>query len=394
MRSNGVAIVGIGDAGISRSLHGNMSGLVDTAVSSALEDAGMRREELDGLVVHIGSPRGLDYDEVANLLALDTQYSNQGWSHGRFGATTIINAVMALECGLANAVVCVGAFKNSTFATIGSSKNLFFSEGSREGGGPHGEWPFLGMVAPIAGAAMSTRRYLYRYGIDRERLGAVAIAQRQWSHLNQAAVMRGRPMDRAAYKASPPIVEPLRRFDCSVPVDVACAIILTRADRAEDVSINPVHVLSYQGLQAGPGVPIFGQPGDGINQPGVHSSPASVRPIRVFDQVYMTTDDIDAFYCYDGFSVQIPWTLERFGYCSAGQGLDFIEDRLGPEGSFPVNTHGGHLSEGHTNGWGATLEIVRQLRGEAGPRQVSGIGTAQWATTLGDSILYSNQPAS
>jgi acetyl-CoA acetyltransferase len=99
--------------------------------------------------------------------------------------------------------------------------------------------------------------------------------------------------------------------------------------------------------------------------------------------------DIDAFYCYDGFSPQVLWTLERFGYCAPGEAADFVQGgRIELGGPLPVNTNGGQLSEGHSNGWGAFAEIVAQLRQAAGERQVASARLAQWATTLGDSVIF------
>ena len=103
---------------------------------------------------------------------------------------------------------------------------------------------------------------------------------------------------------------------------------------------------------------------------------------------------MQTLHCYDGFSPQILWTLERFGFCAPGAAAGWVADgRIELGGELPVNTSGGHLSEGHANGWGHTLEIVRQLRGQAGPRQIPGITVAQWATTLGDSIIYGSEPS-
>jgi acetyl-CoA acetyltransferase len=205
------------------------------------------------------------------------------------------------------------------------------------------------------------------------------------------AVMR-KPMSRDDYEGSRFVIEPLRLFDCSVPIDTAVAVLLTRDDRARHLRQAPVHLLAFQGIHAGPQEFIFGQRGLGINQADVFD----YKPLGADEPVYrragVAPSDVGSLHCYDGFSPQIPWTLERFGFCPPGSGPDWIQDgRIELDGELPVNTSGGHLSEGHSNGWGQTLEIVRQLRGDAQTRQIDGIEVAQWATTLGDSIIYGNR---
>jgi acetyl-CoA acetyltransferase len=390
--SAGVAVAGIGTIGFGTFEDESLASMSDRAVAAALEDCGLARSALDGLFVHIGSPRGLDYDELALMLGLQVRYANQTWSHGRFGATVISTAAMALQCGMCDYALCIAGYKNSLFARIGTTGGTGFFEGMREGGGPHAETPYVGMAAPIAGAAMSTRAYLHRYGIDRETLGAVALAQRDAARRNPLAAMT-KPMSQEDYEASRFVVEPLRLFDCSVPVDTGVAVILTRADRARDLRRAPVHVLGYQGIHAGPDEFIFGQPGLGINQAGVFGFEPLGADEPVFRRAGVGPGDVQSLHCYDGFTPQVLWTLERFGFCAPGEAADWVAGgRIALGGDLPVNTSGGHLSEGHANGWGQTLEIVRQLRGDAGERQIAGIAVAQWATTLGDSIIYGNEP--
>ncbi|MDX6563511.1 MAG: hypothetical protein QOD65_3325, partial [Gaiellales bacterium] len=145
-----VAVVGIGTIGCGDFADESLSSMTNRAVSAALADGGLKRADIDGLFVHIGSPRGLDYDELALLLGLEVQFAMQTWSHGRFGATTLINAAMTLQSGLADYALCVGAFKNTTFSRVGMSTSPSFFEGMREGGGPHAETPYAGMAAPAA----------------------------------------------------------------------------------------------------------------------------------------------------------------------------------------------------------------------------------------------------
>jgi acetyl-CoA acetyltransferase len=386
-----VAIVGFGTIGCGDFSQESLASMTNRAVSGALADSGLERREIDGLFVHIGSPRGLDYDELALLLGLDVELATQAWSHGRFGATVIGTACMALQCRLIDVALCVGAFKSSPFARVGTAGSVGFFEGMREGGGPHAETPYVGMAAPAAGAAMSTRRYLERHAIDRERLGAVAVAQREAATRNPLAVMT-KPMSRADYESSPYVIEPLRLFDCSVPTDTAVALLLARGDRAVELAQRPVWVLGFQGLHAGPNEFIFGQPGLGIHQADVFDFVSRGADEPVYRRAGVGPSDVGTFHCYDGFSTQVLWTLERFGFCPAGEAADFVEEgRIALGGELPVNTAGGHLSEGHSNGWGHTVELVRQLRGQAGPSQIADLRVGQWATTLGDSIVYANE---
>jgi acetyl-CoA acetyltransferase len=391
--SSNVAIAGVGALDFSSGvLDESVSAIANRAVVLALGDCGLQRSALDGLIVHIGSPRGLDYDEFATLLAIGTRFSSQTWAHGRFCGTVLQHAAMALDHRLADYVLCVATFMNSRFTQHGTPGFPGFAENLREGAGPHAETLYAGLAAPVGGAAMATTRYLHKYGVDREKLAAVALSQRKSALLNPAAVMK-KPITIADYNASPLIVEPLRRLDCSVSVDTSVAVILTRADRARDLNKPPVYLRSYQGIAAGPNEFVFGQRGLGINQCGEYDYVPAGAAEPVFLAAGITPRDVDTLHCYDGFTPQVLWTLERFGFAPVGGAADWVQDgRIDLGGELPVNTSGGHLSEGHSNGWGQTVEIVRQLRGEAGLRQLPGCRLALWATTFGDAILYGKEP--
>lgn len=386
-----IAVVGIGSTGFSEPKQQTPIAMANDVISAALDDAALSRADVDGLVVHIGSPRGFDYDIAASMLNLDVSFSAQPWSHGRFGATVIQHAAMALSCGMAKVVVCIAAYNNSRFGRHGAQSRPNFHESLREGGGPHAETPHAGLTAPVAGAAMATQRYLHRFNLDREKLAAVPIAMRRNAAHNPDAAMR-KPVTAQMYQAARSIVAPLRLLDCSVVVDGAVALVLTTADRAADLRKAPVHILGMQGIHAGPNEFIFGQPGLGINQAEVFDYRPAGADQLVYRMAGLTPRDIDILQVYDAFSPQVPWTLERFGFCDPGEGFDFIQGgRIELGGELPVNTAGGFLAEGHFNGWGQFVEMVRQLRGEAGQRQIADVQVAQWATTIGDSLIFGRE---
>ena len=378
------AIVGVGASRFERRPSASVFEFAADALNGALADAGLDKDQIDGLIVQVGSPRGADYDSVAQTFGLAPKFCSQTWSHGRFAATVIQHAAMAIASGLATRVACLMAMKNSDIGRIGEANNPFFHEQYRENGGPHGEEGQIGMVSPIAGAAMAFDLYCRRYGLDRELLAAIPVTFRAHAALTEDAVMRA-PLTEEDYRASRPMVEPLRLLDCSPVGDGGVCLILAAAEE----SAREVRITGAQGMRAGRDTFIFAPVGLGMAQQSQRRlSSAEARGQLVYQTAGAAPDLIDVLGLYDSFSPLPLYALEDFGFCGEGEALTWVQGgRIGLGGDLPVNTHGGQLSHAQINGWGHLRELVAQLRGEAGPRQVEGARRAMWASVGGDALI-------
>ncbi len=384
---NRAAIVGIGQSRYGRNLPESALALGATAFKAALADAGLERGDVDGLAIHLGWPLGVDYDRVAEAFGLDLRWVAQTWLHGRFVTSVLQQAALAVACGLADVVACFTAVSFTRERQILGGPGDH--EGTREDGGTHGEAPAYGLSSPAGGAALAMRRYMAHYGATSEQLAAVPMAFRRHAGLSPAAVMR-RPMTLADHQASRMVVDPLRLFDCCLVTDGAAVVLVTSAERARDLKQPPVYVAGMQGLRAGRDEFIFAPPGLGINQ---QASP-SRRDNEVYPMAGVERRDIDGLYTYDAFSPLVLFVLERFGFCAPGEAGAFVQGgRIELGGALPMNTSGGLLSEAHVGGWNSILEMVRQLRGEAGPRQIADARHLQWATSWGDSFILAREAA-
>jgi acetyl-CoA acetyltransferase len=378
------AIVGIGASRFGRALPDSQLRLCAVAMKAALEDAGLRKQDIDGLSIHQGSPLGVDYDRVAEGLGLDIRYVNQAWLHGRFVTSSLQHAALAVNAGLADVVACVTAvsFSRERAILAGTGDH----EGMREEGGTHGEAPPYGLTSPASGAAMAMQRYMALYGVTSADLAAVPIAIRQHALRNPDAIMQV-PLTLEEHQAARPIIDPLRLFDCCQISDAAIVVLVTRMDRARDLRQQPVRIAAMQGIRAGRGEFIFAPQGLGIAQ---QDSDMIRRPPDdgVLRALGLGPGDVDAFYTYDAFSPLVLFALERFGYCGRGEAAAFVQNgRIAPGGALPVNTSGGLLSEAHVSGWNSIREAVRQIRGEAGPRQLPRAEVLHWGTPWGDSVI-------
>jgi acetyl-CoA acetyltransferase len=380
----GTAVVGIG---MTRPMpHQDVLSGLELAASAfveALDDAGLERSQIDGLVVQHGQPGGGDYDEFAQFMDLDVTYSYQLWPHGRLTGSAIALASMMVSSGVAQRVACVTGFRAG--ATIGGSKGFGFHEEVRtlHGGGPHGEQPFVGLTAPIGQAAMALQTYVLDYGVDRNRLYGVVAAERAAAMKNPLA-LRQRPISREEYESQDYVVEPLRRADCSANSEAGSCIIVSAADSSNDRAIS---VAGYVGVPSGRHEFIWSRPGLGLWLQGWRPD---VEPdLRIYDRTGIKRDDVDLLYTYDSFSPLVWFALERYGFCAPGAAADFVDDAgIGLDGGLPVNTSGGMLYEGSRAGWGHLIEAVRQLRGEAGERQVKSARVAQWGACYGESVMF------
>ena len=380
-----VAIVGIGQSRFGRHLPESQLSLGASALRSAMQDAAIERHDIDGLALHMGWPLGGDYDRMADVYGLEVDYVHQGWTHGRFVTSTLQHAAMAIACGMASMVACITAISfTRELSILGGPGD---PEGMREQGATHGENPVYGLTSPAVGAAFAMQRYMARYGATSAQLAAVPVALRKHALLSPYAVMKT-PLTVDDHQASRMIVDPLHLFDCSLITDGAAVVLLASAERARDMPNRPIYISGMQGIRSGRSEFIFAPPGLGINQQPTESATPRERDLAVYRRSGIDRDAIQGLYTYDAFSPLVLFALERFGFCGPGEAAAFVQDgRIELGGPLPVNTSGGLLSEAHVCGWNSICEMVRQLRGEAGPRQIPNAQALQWGTCWGDSVI-------
>lgn len=379
------AIAGIGQSEYGRFLPDSQLKLGARALKAALEDAGLERKDVDGMAIHLGWPLGVDYDRAAEVYGLDLRWVTQTWLHGRFVTSMVQQAAMAVACGLANVVACLTAISFTRERHILGGPGD--TEGTREEGGTHGESPPYGLTAPAGGAALAMHRYMHEYGATSAELAAVPIAFRRHALLNPHATMK-KPLTLEAHQTSRMVVDPLRLYDCSLITDGAAVVLITSAERARDLKKPPVFLSGMQGMRSGRDEFIFAPRGLGINQQQAMRWKPKEEDLLVYRMAGIERSDLAGLYTYDAFSPLVLFTLERFGFCGPGEAARWVQGgRIELGGELPMNTSGGLLSEAHVGGWNSILEMVRQLRGEAGPRQIPNANYLQWGTCWGDSVV-------
>jgi acetyl-CoA acetyltransferase len=226
----------------------------------------------------------------------------------------------------------------------------------------------VGMLSPVVQVAPYATRYMYDFGVTREQLGWIPVVQRRHAARNPDAVYRD-PLSLDDYLAARMISTPMCLYDCDVPVDGATAIVVSSAEAAADLRA-PVRIDAMAGVVDGR--PSWDQWED-MSRVG-HATGAAL-----WDRTTLRPRDIDVAQLYDGFTIEVVWWLEALGFCGPGEAGAFVEggDRIDLGGELPLNTWGGQLSGGRLHAaFGHTAEAVRQLRGEAGERQVAGAEVA------------------
>lgn len=373
------AICGVGMTELSSFPERSTLDLATEAFKKALDDAGLEKTQVDGLVC---LQYGTDYDRFLEATGLDVRYTYQGWNHGRFTPAIFQIAAMAIYHEMADTIAIVYGKRQKAFGTVADN------EAWRQGLGPHGESPPYGALLPAYGVALSAQRYFHLYGGGNPDLAPIAVTFRENARLRPGAV-RTDPLTIEDHQASRWVLEPLRLLDCCQINEGGAALIMTRADRAKDMKKPPVYLMGMQGLRAGPEYHNFGHVGLGVAQQSVFTYKPTADDLAVYRSAGIDRSDVGALTAYDAFSPLVLYTLERFGFCGPGEAMEFVKDgNIGLKGSLPINTSGGLLSEGHLSGFNLFIELVRQLRHECGDRQVTDLEIAQYASFLGDSLIF------
>jgi acetyl-CoA acetyltransferase len=359
MKRDSVAVIGVATSDFGE-LHRRRDGHEDGHKSAydlgaevfaeALRDAGIERDEVDGLI----TARLPSYVRMADMLGLRRPSFTVGLEGaGRTSAVALQIAAAAVESGLATTVALIyGNDGRSAGATYGGD----------EGPSPTGVYDTAyGMTSPGAYVSLMYQRYKDLYAVPDLALAPLAMSNRSNAALNPQAVMR-QPLTIEDYAAAPFIAEPLRRLDYCLINDGAIAIIVTSTQRARRLN-RPLVTLSATAA--------CGDLTNYYSSPDFYHGSCQAVADQVFGSAGVRREDIDCAQIYDNFTPTILFSLEGFGYCPPGTAWKWVQEgRIERGGELPINTSGGHTSESYMQGWALHVEAVRQLRGEAGDRQV------------------------
>jgi acetyl-CoA acetyltransferase len=344
MLGGNVACVG----GVGASEQGKVPGctgddLAIRALRAALDDAGLKLRDLDGLIVQHSYGGGGDLKQICHRLGIEPRVA---FNAGYQGEALEI-AAMAIQTGAARCIALL-------YGTNQRTNRNTFSAPSLHVGGNFEE--VYGLANPGSTAAFNFRRRMHDFAATEEQLGAVTVAQSYAASLNPLAVYRD-PVTLEQYLEAPYVIAPLRLYDFSMISDGGFASIVVSSEIAPDLNGAPVYIASM-GYQAS-----FRE----LGHPDAMYHPSQVPNSSL---LWSTTDftqaDIDCLYVQDAYTPNVLSALENYGFCEFGTAHEWIQGgRIALGGELPVNVHGGQNRMTYMVGWHNTFDAVKQLRGQA-----------------------------
>ena len=356
-----IGVVGIGHAKFGKRTDATIRELAYEAVKPALEDAKLTTAEIDASVVGIaadvwaaqGSPGALLHDYVG-MGNKPTYRVEAACATGSAGVRT---AYSLIKAGLSEVVLVIGA---ETMTWVGTP---LATEWMARAGDTRWEYPF-GITFPGFYALMATR-HMHEFGTSRMQLSSVSVKSHKYGAMNPYAHLQKEVSLEEAMK-SVPVCQPLNLYDCCLISDGAAAVILASEEKAKKITDTPVWLT---GLGAGSDTMMISE------RPSIVGLAATTTAAeQAYKMAGVTPNDIKVACTHDCFSIAEIMSYEDLGFCKKGEGGKFIEEGqsyIG--GKTPVNVDGGLKAKGHplgATGVSMTVEITRQLRGEAGKRQV------------------------
>jgi len=366
-----VAVVGIGKTAFGALPDRDLRSLAVEAGQNALENAHAKTSQVEAFYLgNFAGPSFVGQNHLAPYVAAGMGIT--GIPATRFEAAcassgaAFFHAVSAVGAGIYDVVLVTGVEKMTSQSTPRVAEIL-------AGAGDLCGEVRAGATFPAL-FAMIARRHMYQYGTTREHLAAVAVKNHQNGAKNPLAHMRKVITMEQALNGKL-IAEPLTVYDCSLVSDGAAAVLIAPLDRASEFTDKPARVL-------------------GIAQTSDNVALDEKEDITTFRAVRTSAEkaykmeglkpaDIQFAEVHDCFTIAEIVAIEDLGFVEKGQGGPYtLAGRTCLQGERPINTSGGLKSKGHpvgATGVGQICDVVQQLRGEAGERQVQRhtIGLAQ-----------------
>jgi acetyl-CoA acetyltransferase len=377
VRLQDVAIVGVGLTRQEKRSERNSAQVILDAAKLALADAGLRHTDVDGIAARWPGPGGTTLQpgsaDWSTLFGTPIDWIGDSYPQGIPG---LLDAAGAILTGQATTVLVAGG----QAGILGGGRVASYTQPGNEFVEPFGAFT-------AAHFALVAQRHLRRFPHARVGMAEIAATIRNTGSGNPDAVMAGRgPYTAADVLAAPKVVDPFTLLDLCLASEGGAAFIVTSVERARDLRRPPVVVL-------GAGMEWMRQ--QYVDPPCYEQvwSIGARAAAKAFDQAGLGPFDVDVAQLYDVNSLEVARQFEALGFCELGEGTDFaFATGIGRYGKLPTCTDGGLLSFSHI-GWGGPslkiVEAVRQLRGEAGDRQVPGAEVAI-AAGAGSGAQYYN----
>jgi acetyl-CoA acetyltransferase len=373
-----LAVVGVGSTPYGRDLQRTSLSLALEAALRAIDDAGIDRQEVDGLCGSGMDPLamgGAGFLSLQGALGIEkTTWVKNGWLGSCF-----VYAAEAVFSGLCDTALVVQSYTRDVLMSRSAASDPYRLRAAQKKMGDglfaqddfarrwmHSGEPYAGWMG----------RYMHDFGASKDVFGLIAVNNRSHGVRNPNATQRT-PITLEDYHASRMIWAPMQMLDMDVPVDCAEALIITTAERARDLKRKPVLIeaMSLGGSRVGE----FYE-----NTLGWTENAFWVCLEGLWARSALTVGDVDLFYPYDGYTIDALATTEAAGFCKPGEAQDLFKSSWDARdnilrlngGRTLVTTHGGGLSQGRAGGANFYTEAVRQLRGGEGRRQVAGAQTA------------------
>ncbi|MEH6516324.1 MAG: thiolase family protein [Halioglobus sp.] len=360
-----VAIVGAADTAVGIVPDKTPLELCVEAALAAIDDAGLKKDQIDGLVTCNSMAQPLLYhaEAVAEYLQIFPRYCINVGAGGGTTFSILHHAASAIATGMADTIVI--SMADSLRSSLTREQAMLAQSST---GHPQFEQPY-GLTVP-GYYALIAQAHMAQYGTTSEHFAEIAVAARAHAALNPTAQKR-ELITVEDVIASRMIADPLHLLDCSLVSDGGSAIVLTSAERAADFPHAPVYMLGVG----------EGHSHEHISQAhNLTTSAARESGERAYAMAGLGPADMDLAQLYDCFTPTVLVELEDLGFCAKGEGGPFAATgALRPGGALPINTHGGMLSHCHPGNPGsmfALTETVWQLRHSAGERQVPNAQTA------------------
>jgi acetyl-CoA acetyltransferase len=350
-----VYIAGVAETPLGKVTDQTELSMVMLAAKEALEEAGLGFSDVDAVFVNYMGEEGSI--QVGEYLGIEARYGDSTDLGGGSFEAFIHHSMLAVAAGQCDVALIAYASRQRSRR----NRKLTLERDTYSIAGQF-EAPFRPFV-PLTQYALIAARHMHEFGTTPEQLAEVAVTAREWARMNPKAWSR-EPLTVSDVLSSQIFVTPFHRHDICLRVDGGGALVVTDGAHARNARKRPVRVI---GAAHGQTYWHLFQHGDFTHSAGVRSG------YDAFAMAGITHDDVDLLEVYDNFTSSVILQIEDLGFCERGDGGPFVQEgRLRPGGSLPSLTMGGGLSYNHPGALGILLlvEAVRQLRGEAGERQV------------------------